>query len=65
MVGTALDIFCRSQVWQIGSPRKKSVVLFSIRLSPEVYAGTLTLSRLGVLTKKFWKKNKYSVAPFK
>lgn len=32
---------------------KKTLVLYSIRLSPEVYAGTLTLSRLGVLSKKF------------
>ncbi|HEY9537325.1 MAG TPA: hypothetical protein VIS03_06990 [Kiloniellaceae bacterium] len=32
---------------------KKKPVPFSIRLSPKVYLGTLTLLRLGVLRKKF------------
>jgi len=40
-------------VLQIGWRVKKKPVPYSIRLSPEVYAGTLTLSRLGVLSKKF------------
>jgi hypothetical protein len=45
-------------VWQIGLAGKKTAVPFSIRLSPEVYVGTLTLSRLGALRKKFQEKAK-------
>lgn len=46
------------KVLQIGSNDKKKVVPFSIRLSPEVYVGTLTVSRLGVQNKKFQEKAK-------
>lgn len=51
------DISARFQqgadaVLQMRLSCKKSVVLYSIRLSPEVYARTLTVSRLGVLSKK-------------
>jgi len=47
-----------SKVLQIGSTGKKNPVPFSIRLSPEVYVGTLTVSRLGVQNKKFQEKAK-------
>jgi len=45
-------------VLQMRPGRKKSVVLHSIRLSPEVFARTLTASRLGVLSKKKLEKAK-------